>query len=406
MDTLNNIKKINTLLKLDKYLKNNEESIINLVKSNSNLSDKEIYLTGIYYLRKEIKYLISNLKFQNKKSNIKLGNLNERALALRTSIPKGNVLIVTENNDYFNIFTLVIYSFINDNKTSIYFVNKHIIFDYFKNILKAIFEDGVTILEELTLKNSSYDFIYYAGFEENGKNINKFASSNNIEIYNDYYKNDLCIIDKDIDVLSVCKKIVWSKLLNLGQTNKSVLDLYVDKYNKFEVVKTLKKLFSEKYNNEFLDESYPYIISEVGFNNLVSYLKNNEILYGGRYNSVTHQVVPTIVSNAKENDSFFGPVLNIIEYNNLDEILEKVKRKDQIYYFSNNKVNIEKLLSVYNKNLMINDLSVDKLDWVYNYYQYKDVFNNKRIFIKKDDKLFNDLRTNDENYKKFKKYFN
>ena len=55
---------------------------------------------------------------------------------------------------------------------------------------------------------------------------------------------------------------------------------------------------------------------------------------------------------------------------------------------------------------MINDLSVDKLDWVYNYYQYKDVFNNKRIFIKKDDKLFNDLRTNDENYKKFKKYFN
>lgn len=400
--------KIDKLEKLYNYFIKNEKEILNRVSKNTNLSEKEIYITGIRYVKKEIELLLKIIKNEEKMSDIKLGQLNYPFRAKKVCNEKGNVLIITENNSFFHIFTLICYSFINNNKTFVHFIKEHTVFDYIMEIIKSIFtEEEVKFIDTYDTKNfrNVFDFIYYSGFEENSKQVLKFANNFSIQIYLDFYRNHICIIDKDIEINSVCKKIVWSKLLNLGQNNATIVDLYVHKYNRFEIVKVLKKLYNENYKEDYLGDNYPYILSDIGFKNLINYIKDAEILLGGRYNSITKQIVPTLTLNHKGQNDFFGPIINIIDYENLSDIINEVKKDDNLYLFSNNDENIDLIKEHYKKNLIINDITVDFLDEKYNYLKYKNIFNNQQIIIQKNDKIFNDFRFEENNLKKIKKYF-
>ena len=95
------------------------------------------------------------------------------------------------------------------------------------------------------------------------------------------------------------------------------------------------------------------MVNEREFNRVLSYIDKEKLVFGGNYNRKTFQIEPTILKNVTWNDpvmerEIFGPIFPILPFENLDEVIRLVNSKDKplaIYYFSEDKNKIEKVLN-------------------------------------------------------------
>lgn len=77
---------------------------------------------------------------------------------------------------------------------------------------------------------------------------------------------------------------------------------------------------------------------------MANLLKNQKILYGGRYDEGLNYFSPTIVDNPSDHsplmiEEIFGPILPIIPYNNVKSVVAYIRKKEKplsVYIFTNN----------------------------------------------------------------------
>ena len=108
----------------------------------------------------------------------------------------------------------------------------------------------------------------------------------------------------------------------------------------------MKKVILKFYGREpHLDENHPKIINENHYQRLVDLLINQEIIWGGKQNSLALKIEPTLVDNMGwENplmqEEIFGPILPILEFEDMEQVVSMVNQHPKplaLYLFTKSK---------------------------------------------------------------------
>ncbi|MBK7980538.1 MAG: aldehyde dehydrogenase family protein [Ignavibacteriae bacterium] len=362
--------RIEKLIKLEKWILTNRESIKTAIYKDFKKSFDETELTEIYPVLSELRHAKRNLSKWMKSKRVKrtLTLITQKAYLKYEA--KGNVLIISPWNYPFLLSIGPLVSSISAGNTAIIkpseFTNhtsdllEKMISELFSKSETAVVQGGKEISSELLELN--FDHIFFTGSSEVGKIIAKSAAEKLTTITLELGGKSPVIVDETAHLRSSAEKIIWGKFLNKGQTCIAPDYVLVDKkiadqFSKL-LIESIEKLYGTSIKNINSNGDYARIISEKHHNKLTEMLENalkngSKILYGGKHNSNDKFIEPTLILSDCKNcgiakDEIFGPLLPIIQYDEIDGAIDWINSRScplTIYIFSNNKKNIDKITS-------------------------------------------------------------
>ena len=115
-----------------------------------------------------------------------------------------------------------------------------------------------------------------------------------------------CIVDSDIQIEYTAKRIAWGKFINAGQTCIAPDYLLVDKKVKPDLMQAIKIAIHEFYG-DYPQKSpdYPRIINQHHLGRLAEFIKDGEIVVGGKVKPEDRYIAPTVIDNV----SWDSPVM-------------------------------------------------------------------------------------------------
>mgnify|MGYP000867049633 CR=1 FL=1 len=203
------------------------------------------------------------------------------------------------------------------------------------------------------LLNEHFDYIFFTGSQEVGKEVMRHASNHLTPITLELGGKSPCIVHKSADIRLAAKRIVFGKFLNCGQTCVAPDYIYCDRTVKDKLIKELKKQIQKQYSKQPLaHKEYGKIINLKHFDRLLGLIDYDKVVYGGTFDHHTLQIEPTIMDNvtfadAVMQEEIFGPLLPIISYRSLDKAIQTLKTKEKplaCYVFTKKKATANKII--------------------------------------------------------------
>jgi len=205
--------------------------------------------------------------------------------------------------------------------------------------------EGVTLIPEM-MNNFTFDHVFYTGSTAVGKIIYKMAAENLVPVTLELGGKSPCVIEEDANIEVAAKRITVTKFNNAGQMCVAPDYILVHQSKKAALIEALKSTI-EKFYTADAAECYNYgkIINQKQFGRIVNYLQDGRVLYGGKTNSDTLYIQPTLMDNVAitapvMKDEIFGPILPIIGFDTMEEalkIIEHHKNPLAFYLFTSTK---------------------------------------------------------------------
>ena len=177
-----------------------------------------------------------------------------------------------------------------------------------------------------------FDHVFFTGSTGVGQKIMEMAAKKLVPVTLELGGKSPCIVDRSANLDYAAKKIVWSKLMNAGQT--CVAPDYVLVHNTVKdalvarIRDNVKRMFGE---DPKMSEDLGRIINNKRFKKLTGYLDPTKITSGGRSSEADLYIEPTILENITIQDpvmqeEIFGPILPVIGFDHQDEVVEWVEK--------------------------------------------------------------------------------
>lgn len=212
--------------------------------------------------------------------------------------------------------------------------------------------DGAVVVPQM-MNNFRFDHVFYTGSTMVGKIIYTMAAQQLVPVTLELGGKSPCVVESDAAIQVAAKRIAMTKFSNAGQmcVAPDYVLVHQSIYNQFiaAVQQSIQQFFGD---DPATDYNYGKIINEKQFNRLVGYIKNGDVLYGGKYDAATNYIEPTLLQNvaldnAVMGDEIFGPVLPVISFTTFEEaksIIEKNKNPLAFYVFTQSKQKEEQWL--------------------------------------------------------------
>jgi aldehyde dehydrogenase (NAD+) len=342
-----------TLKKLKKMLKDNESEIYYALKQDLNKSKHEAFTTELGFLYSEIDFALKHLKnwMASEKVPSPLSHKGSTSYILKE--PYGVVLVISPWNYPIHLALAPAIAALAAGNCVIIKTSEHAKSTSFllASLIQTTFDSSLIHVVEgdkdtsQALLEERFDYIFFTGSTKVGKKVMKAASEHLTPVTLELGGKSPAIIDHDAKVNIAAKRIAWAKFTNAGQTCVAPDYLYVHDDIKFKFMKAMVKHIKDLYGKHPLyNEDYTKIISEEHFARLVSYLDNGNIIHGGKYDTSTHLIEPTVIDKITWEDpimqeEIFGPILPVLTFKNIEEALYKIKQKEKplaLYYFGEN----------------------------------------------------------------------
>ncbi len=335
------------LQKLKLMILNHEKEITEALHKDLNKSPYECFVTETSIVLKEIDVAFKNLnrwaRLKRKRTPLHLFGSNaytvrepfgvslilapwnypfQLALApVVGSIAAGNTIILkcsrTSNHTSFLLRTLLNETF---DPSFLYCVDENIDYD--------------------ELLDNPYDIIFFTGSEKVGKIILSKAAQYCTPTILELGGKSPVIIDKNCNLKLACKRIVWGKSLNSGQTCIAPDYILVHASLKEAFMKELHTQFNKLFPRREADQNYPKIISESHYQRLIDLAQKEGVPINNTGNQklfITPLPQATWDSPSMK-DEIFGPLLPILTYADINDALIKIKERPKplaCYVFSN-----------------------------------------------------------------------
>lgn len=361
-DTLSLEHRLNALSKLKESILFYEDEIYKALKQDLNKNRLESFLTEIHMVISEITLAQKKLKKWMKPKKVNPGLLNFPSKAYIKPDPYGVVLIISPWNYPFQLLFSPLVGAITGGNSVILKPSEisafttdvavKIIERAFSADFISIFTGGVDVTTEL-LKIKT-DYIFFTGSTNVGRIVAKAAAEYLTPFTLELGGKSPCIIDKSCNIEQSTKRVVWGKLLNGGQTCVAPDYVYIDREIKDRFVELFIQYSKEFYGeNPTASDHFCKIINKSHFNRLENLLNQGDILYGGDADKKSQKIHPTLLENCPLDspimtDEIFGPICPIITFDTIEEVPVFISNKGKplaLYIFSNNKKNIEYILS-------------------------------------------------------------
>ena len=197
------------------------------------------------------------------------------------------------------------------------------------------------------LLEQRWDLIFFTGSPALAKTVLTAAAQNLTPVILELGGKSPCIIDKTADIAVTAKRIAWGKTLNSGQTCIAPDYILIHK----DIKESFVKAFAEEVRNLHgediqADRHYVRMVNDKAFERVTGYLKDGDIIYGGRYDAATRFIEPTLMENVPLDsplmtEEIFGPIFPIITLDDCDKpfcdkVVEFVTSREKplaFYYF-------------------------------------------------------------------------
>ncbi|MFM2393969.1 MAG: hypothetical protein RLZZ546_1951 [Bacteroidota bacterium] len=343
------------LISLEEEIQKNTEEICKAVFCDFHKPRGEMYLTEIFTVIGDLKHTIRNI---NKWARPQRVNTNLALLPSHSKIyksPKGIVLSISPWNYSFYLAMLPLIAAIAAGNVVVLkpahetpqlsMLIKKIVEKVFdKRHVFVILGEGKS-MGELLLNNFEFNHIFFTGSPRVGSWIMEKAAKYLTPVTLELGGKSPSIIHKEFDHDYAAKKIVWGKFINAGQTCVCTDYVLVHENNKQQFIDCCIKYIKLFFGDDvFQSKEYSHIINEQRFDTITSYLKEGNIVFGGKHDRKTLCIEPTILllhnlDNAMMKDEIFGPILPIVTYKDEKEIIDIVRRNRyplSMYVFSSN----------------------------------------------------------------------
>jgi aldehyde dehydrogenase (NAD+) len=224
--------------------------------------------------------------------------------------------------------------------------------EYFDEKYISLFCGGPEISKELLKER--FDYIFFTGGETVGKIVMKAAADNVTPVTLELGGKSPCIVDENCDFQKAAKRITWGKFLNAGQTCVAPDYLLVQENVKDRLITGIRKCIFEFYGENPQDSGdYGRIINENHFNRLNEFLKEGEVIFGGKTNRERLYISPTLIEEIPEDakimkEEIFGPLLPVLKFDQVSEAVDFINTRTKplaLYVFSRDKDFQRKIIS-------------------------------------------------------------
>lgn len=341
---------------LRQMIQNHQHDICDALYRDLGKSEYEAYMTEVGLVLHDINYAIKHLKKWMKVKKVKTNISNFPSCSKIYHDPYGVCLIMSPWNYPVNlVFEPLIGAIMGGNtciiKMSEYSIHTSTLLEklisetFDEKYIKAYYGDVSETTEILKLP---FDFIFFTGSENVGKIVMKAASNNLTKVVLELGGKSPVIIDENVDIRLVARRIAFGKIINSGQTCVAPDYIYVHEMVKDSFIQNLIKEIKEMLGVEPLNNpNYPKIISDKHYQRLLRLIDEKKVIYGGT--ATNQKIEPTIMDNVTFDDlvmqeEIFGPIFPIISYHNLDDVIKEIESHKlplALYLFTNDK-NVKK----------------------------------------------------------------
>ena len=352
--------RISALKKLKQNIKLMEEEICQALYKDLNKSPFESYMTEIGMTLSEISYMIAHTKRFSRPKRVGTPLAHFWSSSKVYPSPYGCVLVISPWNYPFMLSIEPIVDAISAGNSVILKPSEISpnVSAVLEKLIKATFDEAQVAVvqgdkEECTfLLEQDFDYIFYTGSTRVGKIVMQHAAEHFTPVTLEMGGKSPCIVDSTADLKLSAKRIIFGKLLNCGQTCVAPDFVYCDKTIKDELIKELERQIVLQYSVDPLsNKEYPKMVNKKQFDNMLSLVVPQEVVFGGKSNAQTLKIEPTILQSTFDSpameEEIFGPILPIVTFDNLDEAIDKLNSLPHplaLYIFSNNRKNQQKVL--------------------------------------------------------------
>lgn len=346
--------RLTALDRLREGIKDHEQELTDALHSDLGKSAFESYATEIGILLNEISYMQNNLRQWSADRRV---STPITLFGSRSSIhyePRGVVLIIAPWNYPLQLALSPLIGAIAAGNCAVVkpsadaphtaTVIKKIIDECFEDEYIAATLPDNSITEELL--KLQWDYIFYTGGEEYGKHVMEAAARHLTPVTLELGGKTPCIVDKDADLRTAARRIIWGKLVNCGQTCVAPDYLMLHTSVKERFIELLQQEIRNQYGeNPIESPDYPRIVNLRHFDRLSAMLTDGTILWGGTTNREQRYIAPTLITDVAETSpllttEIFGPILPIIPFDDIDDCVEYINTRPTplaLYYFTQSK---------------------------------------------------------------------
>ena len=330
-----------------------ESRISDALWTDLHKSYEEAYLTEISIVKCEIRSHIKNVSkwAKRRKTHSPLKLFPSRSYVVKE--PLGCALIVSPWNYPVQLLLNPLVGAISAGCTAVLKPSP-----YVPNVSKVIEEMICETFDEkyiavvqgnrdvnTTLLDQRWDLIFFTGSPDLGKKVMSAAAKHLTPVILELGGKSPCIIDKDADIKRTAKRLAWGKTLNSGQTCIAPDYILIHEAVKEAFAKEFAKAISELHGEDIkADKHYVRMVSDKAFERVSGYLKDGDIIYGGRTDAQERFIEPTIIENVALDspvmtEEIFGPIfpmITITEESFTQQVIDFVTSREKplaFYYF-------------------------------------------------------------------------
>lgn len=352
------------LKKLKAEIIDHEDAIFEALQKDFKKPPFESYLSELGIVISEIDLVIKHLNKWSRPKRVRPSLLNFPSQDYIYSEPYGAVLVIAPWNYPFQLSIAPLVAAIAAGNTVVLKpseLTEHTS-ELVEMIISKVFEeDHVSVVQgdavvATKLLAERWDYIFFTGSVQVGKIVATAAAKYLTPVTLELGGKSPCVIDDNINVKLVAKRIVWGKFLNAGQTCIAPDFLLVNSKIKPSLIEALKNEIKTVYGED--PERSPdlaRIINGKNLDRLSNLLKEETIIYGGQINIETNYLAPTLIdeprlNGALMNHEIFGPILPILSYDSdsdIDNIIMNIEKPLAFYVFSNDRQFSKKMIDTY-----------------------------------------------------------
>lgn len=345
--------RLNQLKQLQRFLTENEKSLLQALKSDLNKHPSEARLTELQFLQSDIKQTIKALPKWSKPRKVGNPLLAWPAKSQLVPEPLGIVLILGAWNYPLQLLLAPLIAAIAAGNCAVIKPSEHAtatadllarqLPDYLDNAAIKIVAGAVDESQQLTAL--PFDHIFYTGGENAAKAIMAAAAKNLTPVTLELGGKSPAVILADAPIQVAARRIIWGKFLNAGQTCIAPDYVLVEDSVKEPLIAAMQQELISFYGEDPQHSSdYGRIIHRQHWQRLTQMLEGENVIIGGDSDKSERYIAPTIVDGVKDGsalmqEEIFGPILPIITIKSAADAIEEIRRHPKplaLYAFSNN----------------------------------------------------------------------
>lgn len=185
------------------------------------------------------------------------------------------------------------------------------------------------------LLNQRYDIIFFTGSPDLGCIVMRAAAENLTPVVLELGGKSPVIVDRTANIEIAAKRIAWGKTLNAGQTCIAPDYILIHRDVKAPFIEAFKHAVVELHGEDASKSNhYVRMVSDKAFERVSGYIKDGDIVYGGRTISQERYIEPTLLDNVSPDsavmrEEIFGPILPMIEIGDTEEAIAFINKREK-----------------------------------------------------------------------------